>query len=697
MSVSTAAVIVVKSGTSFTIDVTAANLLTTSTIKDFKVINIDTDTILDNTNFTKDSATQISYSGADIGTNVNLEVRRDTPVNRFQELLYNSKLASSVLNTEFDRVLRRQAEYTTFGAGPTSSGISSEPLNQAYGVLWATDTVRGRVAKVIYDKIELVVADIATNAASIAANILTLATKADLNTPAFTGSPTAPTPPADNNSTRLATTAYVQTELNDFAPLASPALTGVPTAPTASIGTDTTQLATTAFVIANGGGGGEYCLINETQTAGTQGGAAVSGSWIKRTLNTKTTDEIGITLANSNFTLPGATKPGKYLIRWSAPAFDVDGHQSRLYNNTAAGAVQQGTSEASNSVSDQDQTRSFGSYIANVSADTTFSIEHRVNTSSSAGNGFGVNPSVGSEVFTVVEIIYLDVGRSNITLPTDLDYASPQFVLLEDQKAQNVDGGTFTLGAWQTRDLNTVASTDEVGITLSSNQITLPGTAKPGKYLIEWEAPAYDVDLHQSRLYSVTDTAEVKAGSSEYASAADQVQTSSKGRAIVDISADTTYRIEHRSSATSTTTGFGRANNQTTEVYTKVKISYLDGTRVITGGGISATADFESAEQSINSNARISISHGLGGLPRLVRVVYRCKIAEAGWSPGDEIESFFYDASGTNYGVMVGSSSTDVTYNIWSGGVVVPRKDIATAGAQVVTPANWRIVVYAWA
>ena len=35
------------------------------------------------------------------------------------------------------------------------------------------------------------------------------ATKAPIDSPAFTGSPTAPTPPAGNSSTRLATTAFV--------------------------------------------------------------------------------------------------------------------------------------------------------------------------------------------------------------------------------------------------------------------------------------------------------------------------------------------------------------------------------------------------------------------------------------------------------------------------------------------------------
>jgi hypothetical protein len=56
----------------------------------------------------------------------------------------------------------------------------------------------------------------------------------------------ANTPSAGNNSTSLATTAFV---VASFAPLASPALTGAPTAPTVGSSADSsTKLATTAFV-----------------------------------------------------------------------------------------------------------------------------------------------------------------------------------------------------------------------------------------------------------------------------------------------------------------------------------------------------------------------------------------------------------------------------------------------------------------
>lgn len=79
---------------------------------------------------------------------------------------------------------------------------------------------------------------------------------APIASPAFTGSPSAPTPTAGDSSTRLATTAFVATNfasnsaLTGFAPLNSPVFIGVPAAPTPAPGTNTTQLATTAFVTA---------------------------------------------------------------------------------------------------------------------------------------------------------------------------------------------------------------------------------------------------------------------------------------------------------------------------------------------------------------------------------------------------------------------------------------------------------------
>jgi hypothetical protein len=92
--------------------------------------------------------------------------------------------------------------------------------------------------------------DVTTALGFTPANATTVSGLAPLASPTFTGTPAAPTPTAGDNSTKIATTAFVT---GTFAPLANPALTGVPTAPTATAGTNTTQIATTAFVLTSMG------------------------------------------------------------------------------------------------------------------------------------------------------------------------------------------------------------------------------------------------------------------------------------------------------------------------------------------------------------------------------------------------------------------------------------------------------------
>jgi hypothetical protein len=71
---------------------------------------------------------------------------------------------------------------------------------------------------------------------------------AGLASPALTGTPTAPTPTGGDNSTKIATTAFIGTALGSYATLASPALTGSPTAPTQTARDGSTKVATTAYV-----------------------------------------------------------------------------------------------------------------------------------------------------------------------------------------------------------------------------------------------------------------------------------------------------------------------------------------------------------------------------------------------------------------------------------------------------------------
>ena len=89
-------------------------------------------------------------------------------------------------------------------------------------------------------------------AVTLIANDISAAGGAVLASPAFTGTPTAPTAAPGTNTTQLATCAFVTAAIAaaPYAPLASPGFTGTPTGPTAAPGTNTTQLATTAYVTA---------------------------------------------------------------------------------------------------------------------------------------------------------------------------------------------------------------------------------------------------------------------------------------------------------------------------------------------------------------------------------------------------------------------------------------------------------------
>ena len=56
--------------------------------------------------------------------------------------------------------------------------------------------------------------------------IASLGNKVDANNPTLTGTVTIPTASANDNTTKAASTAYVQTELGDYATTASPTFTG---------------------------------------------------------------------------------------------------------------------------------------------------------------------------------------------------------------------------------------------------------------------------------------------------------------------------------------------------------------------------------------------------------------------------------------------------------------------------------------
>jgi hypothetical protein len=146
-----------------------------------------------------------------------------------------------------------------------------------------------------------------------------VATKADLASPAFTGNPTAPTQTAADSSTKLATTAFVQTELTSYAPKASPTFTGTVTIPTATVGDNTTKAASTAFV--------KTAIDNATST-----GLPTTGGTMTGPLNLESYTLKRIAMSSTSVDLA----EGNYF------SYTVSGTTTFTFDNVPSGTVSSG-------------------------------------------------------------------------------------------------------------------------------------------------------------------------------------------------------------------------------------------------------------------------------------------------------------------------------------------------------------------
>ena len=143
------------------------------------------------------------------------------------------------------------------------------------------------------------------------------------------------------------------------------------------------------------------------------------------------------------------------------------------------------------------------------------------------------------------------------------------YAILADVKSDDTDSGSFTSGAWRTRDINTEISDADDIVSLSSNQFTL----QAGSYLIEVQATAYRVNRNMIKLYNVTASADIAFGSSMYANTGYNGGSTGYLSTRITIGAARTFEIRHRCQSNNTTHGFGQASDfGNNELYLIVKI-----------------------------------------------------------------------------------------------------------------------------
>ena len=141
----------------------------------------------------------------------------------------------------------------------------------------------------------------------------------------------------------------------------------------------------------------DVSIFNEQQSSGTNGGASVSGSYAKRTLNTTIVNNIAsCTLTADVISLPAGT----YAVTAFAPSYLTGRNKLRLQNTTDSTTIALGQ----NSFSDGVQTAAVLQTVFTITGTKNFEIQQRFQVST-ATNGLGVACSFGdNEVYAQIQI-----------------------------------------------------------------------------------------------------------------------------------------------------------------------------------------------------------------------------------------------------------------------------------------------------
>lgn len=191
----------------------------------------------------------------------------------------------------------------------------------------------------------------------------------------------------------------------------------------------------------------------------------------------------------------------------------------------------------------------------------------------SVSDGAITTAKIGNNAVTDAKIDTMAASKLTGALPaidgsalTGLSATS--VAVIADQKAASTVGGGATSGSWQTRDLNTEIHDPDSIVSISSNQFTLGA----GEYLIQFSAPAFKVNTHQTRLYNATSASVVALGKSAYGADGRDIQQDSTGSGYVSLTANATFEIQHQVQTTKATNGFGNSVSWGNNIYTLVTI-----------------------------------------------------------------------------------------------------------------------------
>lgn len=170
-----------------------------------------------------------------------------------------------------------------------------------------------------------------------------------------------------------------------------------------------------------------------------------------------------------------------------------------------------------------------------------------------------------------VTAAYFTISASAAPSIVAIPNLNQRIAYIKDNKAPASHGGTFTAGAWQTRDLNNVQDLTGIVKSLASNAFTLDA----GTYEIDATVPAYQVGAHMTKL-AISGGADILFGTSGYAvTGGSASEDTSRILGQFTISTTTTFVIQHRGTTSVTTLGFGVSNGFANETYTAIKLTKI--------------------------------------------------------------------------------------------------------------------------
>jgi len=191
-----------------------------------------------------------------------------------------------------------------------------------------------------------------------------------------------------------------------------------------------------------------------------------------------------------------------------------------------------------------------------------------VSTTISLGIGDFFSVGSDSNVTSDASLTYLRISASPKEVAFLAAVPVQKVAYLKDVKPSGTTGGTFTSGAWRTRDINTVEGDTEI-VSVSANQFILG----KGKYIINGESQSWQVSLNKLKIRNITNSTDDIVGTSETAGSNGNTANLSGSLTLLE---STTFELQHRSSSTKATDGFGFPSSfSVDEIYSTIKITKL--------------------------------------------------------------------------------------------------------------------------